>query len=54
MGRTIRLVMLLLLAAATCADAAEVRPGDEIRFVERDQHIPAHPAPVIPACICAL
>jgi hypothetical protein len=40
-----RLLMLVLLAAATCAVAADVRPGDQVRLVERDQHIPAHPAP---------
>ena len=33
------------VAAATCAAAAEVRPGDQVRFIERDQHIPVHPAP---------
>jgi hypothetical protein len=22
-----------------------VQPGDRVRFVERDQYIPAHPAP---------
>jgi hypothetical protein len=45
MGRMVRLVMLLLLAATTLAHAADVRPGDQVRFVERDQHISAHPAP---------
>jgi hypothetical protein len=45
MGRLLRLLMLLLLATATCASAAAVRLGDRVRFVERDQHIPAHPAP---------
>jgi hypothetical protein len=45
MHSLLRLLMLLLLAAATCAAAADVRPGDQVRFVERDQHIPAHPAP---------
>jgi len=37
--------MVLFLAAVTLAYAAEVRPGDQVRFIERDQHIPAHPAP---------
>ena len=45
MSRLLRLLMLLLLAAAPCAVAAEVRPGDQVRLIERDQHIPAHPGP---------
>ncbi|HEX9869319.1 MAG TPA: hypothetical protein VGC99_12135 [Candidatus Tectomicrobia bacterium] len=45
MGRMVRLFILLLWAAATLAHAEDVRPGDQVRFVERDQHIPAHPAP---------
>jgi hypothetical protein len=45
MGHLRRLLMLLLLITATLAYAAEVRPGDQVSFVERDQHIPAHPAP---------
>jgi len=45
MGNTIRLLILLLLASATVVYAAEVRPGNQVRFIERDQHIPAHPAP---------
>jgi hypothetical protein len=44
MGRTIRLLILLLLAV-TLAYAEDVRPGDQVRFIERDQHIPAHLAP---------
>jgi hypothetical protein len=32
--------------SAPYAVAAEVRPGDHVRFIERDQHIPAHPGPV--------
>jgi hypothetical protein len=44
MGRMGRLVMLLL-ATATLAYADDIRPGEQVRFVERDQHIPAHPAP---------
>src|SRR5687768_15272093 len=43
MGSLLRLLMLLLLATTTCTYAAELRPGDQVRFVERDQHIPAHP-----------
>ena len=43
MGHMRRLLMLLLLAAATCVFAAEVRPGDRVRLIEREQHIPAHP-----------
>jgi endonuclease/exonuclease/phosphatase family metal-dependent hydrolase len=39
------LLMLLLLTAATVVSAADVRPDDQVRFIERDQHIPAHPAP---------
>jgi endonuclease/exonuclease/phosphatase family metal-dependent hydrolase len=45
MGHLQRVFMLLVLAAATCAYAAEVRPGDQVRLIEREQHIPAHPAP---------
>jgi endonuclease/exonuclease/phosphatase family metal-dependent hydrolase len=45
MGSLVRLLMCLLLATTTVTDAAEVRPGDQVRFIERDQHIPAHPAP---------
>ena len=37
--------MLLLVAAVPQAYVAEVHPGDQVRLVERDQHIPAHPAP---------
>jgi hypothetical protein len=37
--------MLLLFTAATYILAAELHPGDQVRFIERDQHIPAHPAP---------
>jgi hypothetical protein len=44
MSRLLHLLVLLLLAAAPLVHAAEVRPGDQVRFVERDQHIPAHPA----------
>jgi len=54
MGRLVCLLMLLLVTAATCAFAAEVRPGDQVRFIERDQHIPAHPAPATAVCLCAL
>jgi endonuclease/exonuclease/phosphatase family metal-dependent hydrolase len=45
MSRLAHLLTLLLLAIATLANAAEVRPGDQIRLIERNQHIPAHPAP---------
>jgi hypothetical protein len=45
MSRLARLLTLLLLATATLAYAAEVRPGDQSRLIERDQHVPAHPAP---------
>jgi hypothetical protein len=45
MGHVRRLLMLLVLAVATCTSAAEVRPGDRVHLIERDQHIPAHPAP---------
>jgi hypothetical protein len=40
-----RVLTLLLLATATLAYAEDVPPGDQVRFIERDQHIPAHPAP---------
>jgi hypothetical protein len=45
MGRLIRLLTLLLWASTTLASAAEVQPGDQVRLIEREQHIPAHPAP---------
>jgi hypothetical protein len=54
MGRMGCLCMLLLLAEATVVSAAELHPGDQVRLVEREQHIPAHPAPAIPVCTCAL
>jgi hypothetical protein len=44
MGSVVRLVMCLLLATAPLT-YAEVGPGDQVRLVEREQHIPAHPAP---------
>jgi hypothetical protein len=53
MRNVLGMLTLLLLAAATCAFAEDVRPGDQVRFVKRDQHIPASPAPAIHACICA-
>jgi hypothetical protein len=40
MGRAIRLVMRLLVALATLAFAQDVQPGDQVCFIERDQHIP--------------
>jgi hypothetical protein len=45
MGHVRRVLMFVLLVTATCAFAAEVRPGDQLRFIERDQRIPAHPGP---------
>jgi hypothetical protein len=45
MGHVLAVLMVLLLAVVTCAHAQAVRPGDQVRFVARDQHIPAHPAP---------
>jgi hypothetical protein len=45
MGTVVRLLILVLLAAATGAQAQDVRPGEQVRFITRDQHIPAHPAP---------
>jgi endonuclease/exonuclease/phosphatase family metal-dependent hydrolase len=45
MGRMDSLCLLLLLAAMPLAYAAELHPGDQVRLIERDQHIPAHPAP---------
>jgi hypothetical protein len=41
----LRTFTCLLLATATLAYAQDVRPGDQVRFIEREQHIPAHPAP---------
>jgi endonuclease/exonuclease/phosphatase family metal-dependent hydrolase len=45
MGRTICLLTVLLLATATFTYAQDVQPGDQVRFITREQHIPAHPAP---------
>jgi hypothetical protein len=45
MSRAGHLVMVVLLAAVPLASAAEVQPGDQVRLVEREPHIPAHPAP---------
>jgi hypothetical protein len=45
MSRVGHLLMIVLLAAVPLGYAAEVQPGDQVRLVERDQHIPAHPAP---------
>jgi hypothetical protein len=39
------LIGFVLLASTTFAYPATVRPGEPVRFIERDQHIPAHPAP---------
>jgi hypothetical protein len=36
-----RLFTRRLVAAVTCAVAADMRPGDQARLVEWDQHIPA-------------
>jgi hypothetical protein len=44
MSSLLRLLMLLLLVVVPCAFAVEVRPGDRVRLIEREQHIPAHPA----------
>ena len=45
MGRTIRLLIVLVFAGAALLAAADVQPGDQVRFITREQHIPAHPAP---------
>jgi endonuclease/exonuclease/phosphatase family metal-dependent hydrolase len=45
MDRIIRLLMVLVFAGTALAAAAEVQPGDQVRFITREQHIPAHPAP---------
>jgi len=45
MRHLFRLLMLMLLTTTTLVYAAEVRPGDQVRLIEREQHIPAHPAP---------
>src|SRR5262245_12123528 len=45
MGRTVRLCMVLSFTGAALAPAAEVRPRDQVRFITREQNIPAHPAP---------
>jgi hypothetical protein len=45
MRHLLRMLTVLLLAAVTCAAAEDVPPGDRVRLIEREQHIPAHPAP---------
>jgi hypothetical protein len=45
MSRVLAVLTCLLLTAVPFAHAQDVRPGDQVRFIERDQHIPAHPAP---------
>jgi hypothetical protein len=45
MGRMSCLLLVVLLTAVPLAYAAELHPGGQVRLVERDQHIPAHPAP---------
>jgi hypothetical protein len=45
MHNILRVFTCLLLASATLAYAQDVRPGDQVRLIEREQHIPAHPAP---------
>jgi endonuclease/exonuclease/phosphatase family metal-dependent hydrolase len=45
MNRIIHLLVVLFLAGVALAAAAEVQPGDQVRFITREQHIPAHPAP---------
>jgi hypothetical protein len=45
MHRLLPVLILLLLLVAPCAFSADVRPGDQVRFIEREQHIPAHPGP---------
>jgi hypothetical protein len=45
MGRTIHLLMVLVFAGAALVAAAEVQPGDQVRFITREQQIPAQPAP---------
>ena len=45
MHNILRVFMRLLLASATLAYAQDVRPGDQVRLIEREQHIPAHPTP---------
>jgi hypothetical protein len=45
MGHVLAVLTFLILSIVTCVHAQNVQPGDQVRFVERDQHIPAHPAP---------
>jgi endonuclease/exonuclease/phosphatase family metal-dependent hydrolase len=45
MSRMGCLYLLLCLTAVPLAYAAEFHPGDQVRLIEREQHIPAHPAP---------
>jgi hypothetical protein len=45
MGRTLRLLMVLVCAGVASVVATEVQPGDQVRFVERQEHIPAHAGP---------
>jgi hypothetical protein len=45
MRRIVYLFMLVCLAAVPPGYAGELHPGDQVRLIEREQHIPAHPAP---------
>ena len=38
-------VSAVVVASATLAHAQDLRPGEQVRSVERDQHLPAHPGP---------
>lgn len=57
MIRAIRLVgivsmfglLILVMGGATPANAQDLGPGDVVRLVERDIHIPAHPGPGDPS-----
>ena len=46
-------VILLDLDAVPLAYAAELRPKDQVRLVERERPIPAYPTPAIRVCLCA-
>jgi hypothetical protein len=45
MSGRVWVLLLLFLAAPSYTVAAELHPGDQVRLIEREQHIPAHPAP---------
>jgi hypothetical protein len=53
MGRTICLLMVLVLTRAALATAAEVQPSEQVRFITRDSTPPRTRHPATPARTCA-